>query len=286
MATKINNIDKDFEDANVHCVNINGAIKSPPDDRDWNWESRAASRSEGPQETPPKEYSLLAYCQPIRDQEQTSTCVAQSVACIREVQEYLETANSWSMSPLFIYSQRVNIPSDGMYGRDAMSILCKKGICLEQSMPFNQQNVDVYPTNFCFQEADDLKSKNYAKIISIIGAKRAIMQNGPLLILLPAYSSRSKFWLPLYKNQESEGGHAVTIIGWTTVGFILRNSWGKDWADHGYTILPFKEFKLAYECWSLVDDATIYVPLSLRQSSSAQHQNLTFCEKIKRLFNK
>ena len=47
---------------------------------------------------------------------------------------------------------------------------------------------------------------------------------------------------PVYTGGSTvEGGHAVTAVGWGTLGntdyWILRNSWGADWADHGYAKL-------------------------------------------------
>lgn len=278
MSHNIKDLDIEFEDANTFCIQLGGAMKSPEDNRDWNWEHISRGLET---EKLPAEYSLLGYCREIRDQGHTSTCVAQSVACIREVQEYKENSSMYfSMSPLFIYSQRLNLPGDGMYGRDAMNLLCKSGICLESTFPFNEKDVDKFPSELCFMEANDLKSKNYARITTVVGAKRAIIQNGPLLILLPAFTSNAYFWRPLYKSQQSTGGHAVVLIGWNRRGFILRNSWGKDWADHGYTIFPFKDFKIAYECWSLVDETTIYVPLTMRPAG----RNSRF-KKLKKFFN-
>jgi hypothetical protein len=43
--------------------------------------------------------------------------------------------------------------------------------------------------------------------------------------------------LPEYARAD-RGGHAVAIVGYRTIGparqFLLHNSWGTDWGDHGY----------------------------------------------------
>jgi hypothetical protein len=48
----------------------------------------------------------------------------------------------------------------------------------------------------------------------------------------------------------------VTIVGYTKEGFILRNSWGADWADKGYVIYPFGDFGAHWEIWSTIDESS------------------------------
>ena len=40
--------------------------------------------------------------------------------------------------------------------------------------------------------------------------------------------------LKAYKPATARGGHAVAIVGYTKTHFIVRNSWGTDWADGGF----------------------------------------------------
>jgi hypothetical protein len=44
------------------------------------------------------------------------------------------------------------------------------------------------------------------------------------------------------KSKEGEsryGGHAVTLVGYTTNGFLIKNSWGRDWGMDGYAVVSF-----------------------------------------------
>ncbi len=41
-----------------------------------------------------------------------------------------------------------------------------------------------------------------------------------------------------------KGGHAVSIIGYDNNGFVLKNSWGKDWGENGYGWVSFNYHKL------------------------------------------
>ena len=245
--------------------NITGALRSPPDDRDYKWENMSRA-GVGLQLTKPLplEFSLVPYCTPVKDQGPTSTCAAQSCATIREVQERIEHGVFKELlSPSFVYAQRVNKPSEGMYGRDAMDILRGKGICLETTCPFSTKK-EPKITSTMLKEAKLRLTKNYALVTTVEGAKMALIQNGPLLILFPTYSSNAKFWLPERINDPMEGGHAVTIVGWTKTGFIIRNSWGSSWNGNGYTNYPFVEFGHHWEIYCCVDDKTIYLPAKLK----------------------
>jgi C1A family cysteine protease len=43
------------------------------------------------------------------------------------------------------------------------------------------------------------------------------------------------------KDEQQLGGHAVMRVGYDLDKkvFIVRNSWGKTWGDHGYFYMPF-----------------------------------------------
>ena len=44
------------------------------------------------------------------------------------------------------------------------------------------------------------------------------------------------------------GGHVVTIVGYDSEGFIIKNSWGADWRYYGYERVSFDYHELfAYE---------------------------------------
>ena len=92
----------------------------------------------------------------------------------------------------------------------------------------------------------------YAMVKNIISLKNAILLNGPCVAGLPVYDDTGyeRFWDD--SRGSFKGGHAISVVGWTGEGFIIRNSWGKHYGDGGYTILPYSDFSKIFEAWTIV----------------------------------
>lgn len=46
-------------------------------------------------------------------------------------------------------------------------------------------------------------------------------------------------------------GHAITIVGYNDKGFIIKNSWGTDWGNHGYAVLSY-DYHMLFVAQALV----------------------------------
>ena len=57
--------------------------------------------------------------------------------------------------------------------------------------------------------------------------------------------------LPVIRRQgQADSGHAVALVGYTDEGFIVQNSWGPEWGERGFALLPYEDFMLhATDCW-------------------------------------
>lgn len=93
------------------------------------------------------------------------------------------------------------------------------------------------------------KFNTYAIVRSELVAKTAIINNGPLMIALQVKSLNDQFW----NGSDNLGGHAVSLVGWNKNGFILKNSWGLDYGDRGYSIFPYQDFNKIIESWILIN---------------------------------
>ncbi len=66
-----------------------------------------------------------------------------------------------------------------------------------------------------------------------------------------AKAPQGTYWvIPQKKPGPEEGGHAFVIIGYTKDGFILQNSWGRDWGTGGLAVHTYEDWlENAMDCW-------------------------------------
>lgn len=222
---------------------------SPDDPRDFQAENILPDDYSTPEEYDPRKNLL-----PIRDQGYQGSCVAQSSACAKELHEKTDIGFNEYMSPQFVYNLRTNQDGDGMYVRDSMKILYKYGIVPEYIYPYGKIQKAGEIEQKTLEEAGQYKVLGYAYVNTIHAAKVAILKHGACCFTVPVYHGGSDMWRPLKQGDVAQGGHAMALVGWTKDGFIVRNSWGTNWGDKGYTIFPFKDWGMHGECWTLIDE--------------------------------
>lgn len=223
------------------------ARKSPQDSRDY-----VADKMLVPITTFPTDLDLRPNLQPIRNQGSQGTCAAQTAACCKEWQERKDIGLNEYFSPQFIYNHRINKTTEGMYGRDVMRILNKTGAAREKDFPYGTMIMDKNIPQDIKEKAGNFKIKSYAQIHNMNTLKTSLHQNGPCYISLPCYNYGPRFWKQ-NNNDNSLGGHAVTVVGYNKDGFILRNSWGKNWGDDGYCIYYYEDWGSHWEIWTVMD---------------------------------
>lgn len=196
----------------------------------------------------PKSVDLRPNLLRIRDQGNTSECVAFSVACMKEYQEFREDAIREYFSPQFIYDRRKNT-GDGMYLPDALTILKNVGCPLESAYPFMMPGL-IHKD--AAKQAANYRINSYTLINSMQGLKQALNEQGPCPIVFPVYNYGPQFWR---SGSKDGGGHCVTVVGYNDEmqHFIVRNSWGADWGDGGYTYYPYGDWGCHWEVYSAID---------------------------------
>ena len=223
-----------------------GSLKSPKDSRDWIFEGLAKGHHYMAEF--PMEYDLRKYMMPSRDQGPRGTCAAFVGCSIKEIHMNMEDGFDEWMSPEFIYYHRDNKPASGMYGRNLFKILKKIGSVPEKHFPYQKNDIRIArPSNELYEYADRYKISSYARVNTVNGLKRALLELGPAYLLLPLYKTRPRFWLA--DGTENPSGHASTVVGYNRDGFILKNSWGPTWNGDGCVIFPFESWSLHWECW-------------------------------------
>jgi len=57
--------------------------------------------------------------------------------------------------------------------------------------------------------------------------------------------------IPRRETEADDGGHAFVIVGYTTEGFIIQNSWGAGWGARGLAVLTYPDWAdNAMDCWA------------------------------------
>lgn len=225
------------------------AQQSPADARDFQAESIFPSDLSLPDTFDPRKDLL-----PVRDQGVQGSCVAEASAAIKELQEKKNVGFNDYFSPQFVYNNRSNQEGEGMYPRDSMNVLYKRGIVAEEDYPYGKRERPEQISADILKEAANYRVKGYAYVNTIQTLKAAIYRGGACAFTVACYNNGTTMWKPSKVGEAVQGGHAMTAVGWTKDGFIIRNSWGESWGDKGYTIFPYADWGHQAEVWAVIDD--------------------------------
>jgi C1A family cysteine protease len=254
-------------------LNLLNEFQSPYDDRDFIVEAIV-----NPVQDYPETLDLRPDLPEVWDQGDDGPCSAYSAAAIKNWQEKIDYGLTEKLSPYFVYDLRSNKPQSGMFPRDTMKILNNYGIPTKKTYDtVKRGNVNSnkfsIPQNV-FDEAAKHKIKGYARVSTIDGLKKSLYKNGPAYIAMPVFNGDVNFWKPKF-GEKMIGGHALVIVGYTDTGFILRNSWGKRWADRGHSVYPYSDWGSHWEIWSMIDENTSDIkPVSNKSKSKNSILNL------------
>lgn len=132
---------------------------------------------------------------------------------------------------------------------ESAEYVVKKGLGLESDFPYQAANVRCkkVPSKAKAVEFVLLGDENTAPKVDAI--KSAILRYGSVFVTVAAggngWSSSGKE-VTGCKNRGTN--HMVNIVGWTEDNkWVMSNSWGKDWKDGGYALVPFGCDKIAEE---------------------------------------
>ena len=183
----------------------------------------------------PEKYSYKKFLPEVINQGNKPICVPCSVSAYINWNKNLDSGknefdNKVNLDQIF--KSRTVGGDDGMSFKDAFKFLRHEG-------------VDTIDGKY--------KIGRYAKIGSEIQLKQALVMNGPCVGGLPVYDDAAwEFWKK--GNGDSFlGGHAVSIVGYNEKGFIIRNSWGRSYAEKGYVLLPYDDILSFTELWTIID---------------------------------
>ena len=217
-----------------------GAIRDPYDPRDYIYEIPAGAS------TYPIGFQLEKM--PVKNQGIVNSCVAHSIALIKETQEFYETGKKLQFSVGWIYGYRKQgqYLGMGMYPKEALSNLREWGNVEISDFPENfeyalLQNLVNQRKETCLSKGKKWKISSYARVTTSSAVKSCLFdKHSPVMIIVNIYDSfyntGANGIVPL-KSGALQGSHAMTIIGWTQINgveyYVVQNSWGANWGDNG-----------------------------------------------------
>ncbi len=82
--------------------------------------------------------------------------------------------------------------------------------------------------------------------------------------------SNSDYWMiPPQQATPQDGAHAFAIVGYTSEGFILQNSWGERWGTAGRGVLTYQDWlENAMDCWVAQLGVTTRVHMEIASSTT------------------
>ena len=194
---------------------------------------------------------------PVGDQGGQGSCVGWAVGyALKSFQERLEEGWEFgpttSFSPAWVYNQINGGSDDGSQIYDALSLIVDKGAATWQTMPYKFLDHRSQPTDAATREAAQYKAASWGSVRGMTQIKAALSQRRPVVVGMDAYDSFDELSgaNPVYNTfapVDSDGGHAVTIVGYDDNrfggAFKIINSYGTRWGDKGYFWLPYKHFQ-------------------------------------------
>jgi hypothetical protein len=216
----------------------------------------------------PESVDLHAQMAPIRNQGGRGTCVAFACTAVREYLMGAPQSTQSDLSEQFLYWDCKSadlLPGAGTFIRVGMNRLEVDGIPGETVWPYDPTPIpgnegQAPPPSGAAQKAAANRIGGFTALIptSIDALRRALSNGSPVAFSVPVYTSwftepthsSGDVRLPL-PGEKKEGGHAMCMVGYQADEavpgggyFVVRNSWGTDWACDspvaaGYARLPF-----------------------------------------------
>lgn len=217
----------------------------------------------------PPSMDMRPNCPPVYDQLSLGSCTSNSACGAFEFELKKQGLTDFMPSRLFVYyeerrDQGTTAYDSGASIRESVKVLHKRGVCAESEWPYDLNAYTQEPPESCYQDARKHLTLSYLRVQQDLPQMKTCLAQGyPILIGFTVYPSfesdevaRSGM-VPLPAHGErSIGGHAVLVVGFhdNEQMFICRNSWGPDWGQSGYFMMPYAYLlsrSLASDFWTL-----------------------------------
>lgn len=200
---------------------------------------------------------------PILNQANCGSCVAFATVGVMETQLNISSLIpnlNIRLSPQQLFGCGGGACDHGWLPEDAADFVVRQGVADEACLPYKSgaTGEDVA----CSAACSDVSQRSYhaaryttpTRYSKDLNALRKALQNGPLITTLNVYEDFVAYSGGIYKHTTGSmlGGHAISIVGYddNEQVFIIRNSWGEDWGDHGFAKVAYSDRTgVGFETW-------------------------------------
>ncbi len=228
-------------------------VPSVKTENDWTFEDAVKSEAVQILGPAPKSEDLRKDWWRIEDQGSTGACVGFATAYGVLRWHYVKNGiigKDVRPSARFIWmanketDEITNYPTTFLEGagtqvKRALGIARNYGCVLDTDLPMNGKLSLLSEAAF-YTKAAKLRISSYHNLTRDQKKWREWLAfQGPILTRLDVDKTwdearDTKGVLEKYLPETSRGGHAVCLVGYTEEYFIVRNSWGTNWGDHGF----------------------------------------------------
>ena len=203
----------------------------------------------------------------ILDQGQEGACTGFGLACVVNYLRWIKAGHPVKMdsvSPRMLYNfarrydEYAGDDYDGSSCRGALKGWFNHGVCLERDWPYSTSAQQQQPKYGYAQRASGNTLGVYYRINlrSVTDMHAAIQAVGAVYVSAFTHAGwndvprRSKppsghQALPVipFDGRPSEiDGHAFALVGFNAQGFVLQNSWGRQWGAGGFAVLTYADW--------------------------------------------
>jgi C1A family cysteine protease len=216
----------------------------------------------------PPSADLSSQCPPVYDQGQLGSCTANAGAGLAEFLTMKLGMKDYMPCRLAIYYwERVidgTVSTDsGASLSDCLQVLSTNGAPNEALMPYDVNNFTQAPSQNVISNGQLHVVGSPLQVNQDANDMKAVIASGyPFVFGFTVYESfesdavANTGIMPMPAlNEQIVGGHAVMAVGYddSTGYFKIRNSWGSDWGQNGYFLMPYEYIlnsNLADDMWT------------------------------------
>jgi C1A family cysteine protease len=201
----------------------------------------------------------------IYDQGSLGSCTANALCYA-----YFFDDTTYSPSRLFLYYNERLLDNDinfdnGSTLTQGINALKKYGVCSEITWPYNVSRFTQKPSTNAYTEGVKHEVITSARVAQSLASLKGCLTSGfPFVVGILVYQSFESIAvantgmvpMPNTRTESILGGHAIICVGYddTKNVFIMINSWGSSWGDHGFFYLPYQYLtnpNLAWDFWKV-----------------------------------